>query len=183
MCGPFCLPVSLESKVIQGDCHQVLASLPSACADAAFVDPPYNIGFNYGDGSKADLLPKDEYLGRIASLIRLCVERLTSSGSLWFLCPERWADQIGSLLSEHLPRRNRIIWRETFGQYREDRFPSGHRHLFWHVKDAKETPFHTEEIGIVPRERHWVHIRIRAGLRRRPGGGLHVWSGIRCTST
>ena len=28
----------------------------------------------------------------------------------------RWADQVGSMLAEFLPRRNRIIWRETFGQ-------------------------------------------------------------------
>jgi site-specific DNA-methyltransferase (adenine-specific) len=52
---------------------------------------------------------------------------------LWVLVPERWADHFGMMLSELLPRANRIIWREQFGQYRKDRFPSGHRHLFYHA--------------------------------------------------
>ena len=81
--------------------------------------------------------------------IQECVDRLTYTGSIWFLSPERWADEVGLMLKGLLPRRNRIIWRETFGQYRETVFPSGHRHLFWHVKDLKNSPFYTDEIRVV----------------------------------
>ena len=90
-----------------------------------------------------------EYLERMTTLARECVDRLTDTSSLWFLMPERWADEIGLMLKGLLPRRNRIIWRETFGQYRETVFPSGHRHLFWHVKDPKTSPFYTDEIRVV----------------------------------
>lgn len=81
-------------------------------------------------------------------LIEQCTATLSATGSLWFLVPERWADPIGTILTKYLPRRNRIIWRETFGQYLESRFPGGHRHLFWHVKDTKQTPFYTEDIRV-----------------------------------
>jgi len=58
------------------------------------------------------------------------------------LIPDRWEDQIGTTLTELLPRLgNRIVWRETLGPYREDKFPPGHRHLFWHVKSPGEIPF------------------------------------------
>ncbi|MCH6587952.1 MAG: hypothetical protein IH805_06530, partial [Proteobacteria bacterium] len=90
------------------------------------------------------------------------VERLTPTGSIWFLIPERWADQIGSMLSELLPRRNRVIWRETFGQYREDRFPPGHRHLLWHVMDAENSPFYTNDIRVESQ-------RMKDGDRRAKG--------------
>jgi site-specific DNA-methyltransferase (adenine-specific) len=127
-----------------------------------FVDPPYNIGFDYGSGSKADSLPPEEYLLRMTTLARECIARLSDTGSIWFLVPERWADEIGSMLKKLLPRRNRIIWRETFGQYRETVFPSGHRHLFWHVKDPKGSPFYTDAIRVVSQ-------RMRDGDKRAAG--------------
>jgi site-specific DNA-methyltransferase (adenine-specific) len=139
----------VQSRVIKGSCFDVLPSLPKGQVQAVFVDPPYNIGFDYGSGSKADTLPPEQYLERMKTLARECVDRLTDTGSIWFLSPERWADEIGLMLKGLLPRRNRIIWRETFGQYRETVFPSGHRHLFWHVKDPKNSPFYTDEIRVV----------------------------------
>ncbi len=138
----------MESQVLRGDCYDVLPDLPKGTVQTAILDPPYNIGVDYGNGAKADKLADEDYLEQMKRLATACVDLLGPNGSIWFLIPERWADQIGSILSELLPRRNRIIWRETFGQYREDRFPPGHRHLFWHVKDKIETPFHTDEIRV-----------------------------------
>jgi DNA modification methylase len=138
----------LPARVLQGDCFTLLPTIPPGSVDCIFIDPPYNIGVDYGSGRQADRLPKNEYLRQMERLAQLAVERLTPTGSLWFLCPERWADEIGLLLSELLPRRNRIIWRETFGQYRDTAFPSGHRHLFYHVMDSKHSPFYSEEIRV-----------------------------------
>lgn len=138
----------MESQVLRGNCFDVLPTLPQGQFQSAFLDPPYNLGVDYGNGCKADRLSAERYLDEMSELARLCVERLAPTGSIWFLIPEKWADQIGAMLSRLLPRRNRIIWRETFGQYREDRFPSGHRHLFWHVMAAKGSPFFDAEIRI-----------------------------------
>lgn len=139
----------MENHVLRGDCFDILPTLPQRCFQTVFLDPPYNIGIDYGRGGRADRLPAAQYVARMTRLAQLCVERLRPNGSLWFLISESWADQIGMMLSELLPRRNRIIWRETFGQYREDRFAGGHRHLFWHVSDAGESPFYTDDIRIV----------------------------------
>lgn len=138
----------MQSQLYWGDCYEILPQIPPGVVSLVFVDPPYNIGIDYGRGRQADRLPPQEYLNRMESLIRLCARCLTPNGGLWFLSPERWADDIGAILSSLMPRRNRIIWRETFGQYRESCFPSGHRHLFYHVKDLTRSPFHTEEIRI-----------------------------------
>ena len=122
-----------QNQVIHGTCEVVLPKLPEGFVDAVFVDPPYHIGVDYGDGAKADKLTPGQYLTTIETMIRQSVKRLTERGSIWVLSPERWADEIGTVLKDVLLRRNRIIWRETFGQYGESRFPGGHRHLFWHV--------------------------------------------------
>ncbi len=150
------------NQVLHGDCHTILPTLPEGFVQTAFIDAPYNIGVDYGNGRQADLLPPEVYIERIQSVTRECVRRLTATGSLWFLSPEQWADQFGAMLTTMLPRRNRIIWRETFGQYNESRFPSGHRHLFWHVKDVKRSPFHTDDIR-VPSQ------RMQAGDKRAAG--------------
>ena len=105
-----------HSGVLHGDCFTVLPTIAAGSVDCVFVDPPYNIGLDYGSGSRADRLTQGG-VSRQMENWPAAVERLTPTGSLWFLCPERWADEIGILLSELLPRRNRIIWRETFGQY------------------------------------------------------------------
>ena len=138
----------MHNKIVHGDCYEVLPILPSGCVQTMFVDPPYNIGIDYGDGKRHDLLEEEEYLDKMRRLIEECVRLLAPTGGVWFLCPEQWADQIGSILNGLLPRRNRIIWRETFGQYRGDRFPNGHRHLFWRVIDRKKSVFNTNDIRI-----------------------------------
>ena len=152
----------LTSQVVHGDCFDVLPVIPAGCVQTVFIDPPYNIGVDYGCGKDADALPAREYLKRMERLAHACLRVLRPNGSLWFLCPERWADSIGTILTELLPRRNRIIWRETFGQYREDRFPSGHRHLFWHVRDKQASPFYTDEIRVASR-------RMQSGDKRASG--------------
>lgn len=162
---PLTLPSrELLSEVLHGDCFELLLTIPASSVNCIFIDPPYNFGINYGSGSQADRLPTETYLHQMERLAQLAVERLTPTGSLWFLCPEKWADEMGIILSKFLPRRNRIIWRETFGQYRETSFPSGHRHLFYHVMDAKHSPFFTEEIR-VPSQRMLSGDKRAAGPR------------------
>ncbi len=138
----------MRDAIHHDDAFHVLGTLPAGCVQCCFVDPPYNFGIDFGIGAKVDLIEPEQYLQRMETLARLCVQTLSPSGCLWFLVPERWADDIGCMLTSLLPRRNRIIWRETFGQYLESRFPSGHRHLFWHVKDPKTSPFYTDDIRI-----------------------------------
>ena len=138
----------MDSQLLHGDCYELLPTFSQNCIQTVFIDPPYNIGVNYGDGAQHDRLPADEYLRRMECLARACVRLLKPTGGLWFLCPEYLADPIGTMLSTLLPRRNRIIWRETFGQYRQDRFPSGHRHLFWHVVDLERFTFEADEIRV-----------------------------------
>jgi site-specific DNA-methyltransferase (adenine-specific) len=42
-----------------GDCLEVMKSVPDKSVDLVFVDPPYNVGKDYGDYK--DNLPEDEY--------------------------------------------------------------------------------------------------------------------------
>ena len=42
----------MESQVLRGYCLDVLPTLPQAQFQTVFLDPPYNIGVDYGNGSQ-----------------------------------------------------------------------------------------------------------------------------------
>ena len=46
----------MNSQLLEGSCYDILPSLPKGQFKLAFVDPPYNIGIDYGNGKKACLL-------------------------------------------------------------------------------------------------------------------------------
>ena len=48
-----------EVKLILGDCLAEMAKMKDLSVDLAFVDPPYNVGKDYGENK--DNLPLDEY--------------------------------------------------------------------------------------------------------------------------
>ena len=61
-------------QIIQGDCIEVLKTLPAQSVDLAFVDRPYNVGKDYGTYN--DNRPEQEYFDWckdwIAELVRVC---------------------------------------------------------------------------------------------------------------
>ena len=95
----FDLPTEDEPvRIIQGDCLEVLRSMPAGCVHAVITDPPYNVGFKYsGDatGDRRDDYP--EWCGQwFAELERVCVGPiLISCGivnlAMWHkIKPPRW---------------------------------------------------------------------------------------------
>lgn len=173
-------------QLIHGDCLEAMGKIPEQSVDLIFADPPYNIGVDYGDGKQADLLTKGQYMTLICTSIYRCASLLKPGGAMWMLLPEPHADMAGSWLTSCLgPRRNRIIWREKFGQYQEGKFPSGHRHLFYHVKGCTRP-------GSKPSDYYWdtgeirvPSVRMRMGDKRAAGPRVpdDVWDVSRLQGT
>ena len=100
-----------------------------------FADPPYNIGIDYGRGSKADSLPEAVYLTWCQEWLNACLRLLTDDGSLWVMINDEYADHFGLLLRKTgLHRRAWIKWYETFGVNCTNNFNRCSRHIFYCVK-------------------------------------------------
>jgi len=128
--------VTATQTIIHGDCIDVMKRLDDRSADMVFADPPYNQGVDYGQGAAFDKMGATEFEEFVADWIGESVRLLPRSprtGSLWVLVSEGLADEHGIELREWIPRRNRIIWHERFGQYQEVNFTGEHRHLFYHA--------------------------------------------------
>jgi len=134
-------------KILQGDCLEILPTLPYGLVDTVFIDPPYNIGIDYGKGRKADLLPPSKFDWWLRQVCRQLKRVLKSAGTLWVLIGEKHTDKLGvNLESLGFHRRRLIVWHETFGNHQNSNFPLCSRFLHYCVKDKNNYTFHPPRV-------------------------------------
>ncbi len=84
--------------LFQGDCVPFLKTLPDACTDMVFADPPFNLGKDYGN-EVTDKLKEEEYLSWSADWLTECVRVLKPGGSLFVFNLPKWLIEYGALLN------------------------------------------------------------------------------------
>ena len=132
--------------IYRGDCLELLPDLP--LARLIFADPPYNIGIDYGAGTKADKLPHEKYLAWCTRWMHACADRLSDDGSLWVLIDNKYADYFGLMLRQTgLHRQHWIIWYETFGSNCRTKLNRSSRHLFHCTKHPTRYVFNRDAVN------------------------------------
>lgn len=126
-------------QILIGDCLKSMASLPEACVDLVFADPPYNIGYKYDQYE--DNRDDQEYVEWTYKWINACARLLKPTGSMYILIGDEYAAEtrvhLKKLEREHkLVFRNWLIWHYTFGQNCKAKFNRSHAHLFYCVGPA-----------------------------------------------
>jgi site-specific DNA-methyltransferase (adenine-specific) len=127
--------MSTAANVTTADCVNGMATMPAGCAALVVMDPPYNIGIDYGDGEKADQLHADEYAVSVRQWITAAARILTPTGTLWAVCDARYgAVYDNAITAAGLTMRDRGVWHETFGTWRRGLFGKCWRPWFYAVK-------------------------------------------------
>src|SRR5262249_37632619 len=136
-------------EIVEGDCVDLLAEQEAGSARLIFADPPYNIGNDYGDGERADLLPDDQFLAWCRSWINASARLFMPDGSMWVIINDEWAAECKLILQGEakLTVRSWIKWYESFGVNCPDNFGRCSRHLFYCVKDPKRFVFHADAVS------------------------------------
>lgn len=146
-----------------------------------FTDPPYNIGIDYGDGEKADLLTPQAYMKWVRQWFSLCWDCLTDDGSLWVMIGDEYAaEYCTELKATGFTVRSWIKWYETFGVNCSNKFNRTSRHIFYAVKDSSSFVFNPEPVTR-PSDR-----QTKYGDSRAAAGGKvwdDVWQIPRLTGT
>lgn len=118
----------------QGDCIDLLRSLPAACVDMVFADPPFNLGKDYGPGI-TDEMREHEYLDWSRRWLRECVRLLTPGGSLFVFNLPRWLIDYGAYLkTEGLEFRHWIAMRMPKAYPRGRRMSPAHYGCIYYTK-------------------------------------------------
>lgn len=97
------------SVVINGDCMSVLPHIKDRSVDLIFVDPPYNLGKDFGNGSD-DWEDKSEYLSWCYGWIDECFRVLKDDGTIYVMNSTQNISYIDVYLREKYNVINNIVW-------------------------------------------------------------------------
>lgn len=165
-------PASQDWRIILGDCLDVLGDIDEVSVHLVFADPPYNIGWDYGDGKASDSIPTNTYLDWCEAWMAGIMQVLTMDGSFWLLVSSHHvaelktrAEAVGFHLNQWL------IWYEAFGQSRGSlEFAHCHRHLLWFVVSPEHHVFNADAVRT-------PSVRLQTGDSRADPRG-RVWSSV-----
>ncbi|WP_299443898.1 site-specific DNA-methyltransferase [uncultured Rhodospira sp.] len=133
-------------RIYQGDCVEVLDSLPAASVDVVFADPPYNLQLG-GDllrpnNSRVDGVDDAwdrfqgfaDYDAFTRAWLTACRRVLKDTGTLWVIGTYHNIFRVGTGLQDlGFWVLNDVIWRKTnpMPNFRGTRFTNAHETLLW----------------------------------------------------
>jgi modification methylase len=139
-----------NNKILQGDCLDILKTLPDASVDMVFADPPYNMQLggelHRPDNSKVDAVTDQwdqfETMRRYDELtlgwLTECRRVLKDNGTLWVIGSYHNIFRVGaSLMDCGYWILNDVIWRKNnpMPNFRGTRLCNAHETLIWAAKD------------------------------------------------
>src|SRR5215470_14098597 len=134
-------------EVIEGDCLEVLPTLPEGCVDLAFADPPFNIGYEYD--VYEDRKDRAGYLDWTERWLAAVRRVLKPDASLYVAIGDEYAAEVKVRLDRlGLTLRNWIIWHYTFGVNCTKKFNRSHAHIFYYVADPKQFTFNEDAVRV-----------------------------------
>lgn len=142
------LPVN---TIMQGDCIDVLNSLPEGSVDLIFADPPYNLQLggelHRPDNSKVDAVTDDwdkfasnaAYDAFTQAWLKAARRVLKDDGAIWVIGSYHNIFRVGAALQDQgFWMLNDIIWRKAnpMPNFKGTRFTNAHETLIWASKSA-----------------------------------------------
>ena len=140
-------PVELPlDSILQGDCVEMMRSLPAASVDMIFADPPYNLQLGGDllrpDGSQVDAV--DDEWDKFDSLatydrfthawLQEAKRILKPGGSIWVIGSYHNIFRVGTALQDNgYWILNDIVWRKAnpMPNFKGTRFTNAHETLIW----------------------------------------------------
>ncbi len=133
-------------RILDGDCIEAMRSLPDACVDMIFADPPYNLqlggDLSRPDGSHVDAVTDHwDHFDSFAAYDKFSREWLTEArrvlkpnGSLWVIGSYHNIFRLGAMLQDMgFWILNDIVWRKAnpMPNFKGTRFTNAHETLIW----------------------------------------------------
>jgi modification methylase len=137
---------TLEHKVIDGDCLDLMATLPAGSVDLVFADPPYNLQLSgelhRPDNSRVDGVEEAwdkfadfaEYDRFTRAWLGAAKRILKPAGALWVIGTYHNIFRIGTALQDlGFWILNDVVWRKSnpMPNFRGRRFTNAHETLLW----------------------------------------------------
>jgi len=143
-------------SVLQGDCRQLLSTLPSKSVDLIFADPPYNLQLRHAlwrpNLTQVDAVDDDwdkfasfaEYDAFTRSWLTECRRVLKDTGTLWVIGSYHNIYRVGSIVQDlGYWILNDVCWVKSnpTPNFKGTRFCNAHETLLWVKKSEKQTRY------------------------------------------
>lgn len=136
-------------SIYHGDAIRVLREdIPNDSIDLIFVDPPYNIGKQFGNFD--DKWPSDEaYAAWCKIWLDLCLEKLVNHGSMYVMTSTQAMPYLDLYLRSKIHILSRIVWSyDSSGVQAKKHYGSMYEPLLFCVKDKKNYTFNADDIAV-----------------------------------
>jgi site-specific DNA-methyltransferase (adenine-specific) len=127
------------NDIIQGDCVQLLKTLPDNSIDVTFADPPFNLKKGYN--SYKDRLKIQEYLDWCEQWITEMVRITKPTGSIFLHNIPKWLTFYTEFLNKQADFKHWISWDAPTAPMGKSLQP-GHYGILFYAKDAKNLKFY-----------------------------------------
>ena len=142
-------------QILDGDCIEVMNSLPEASVDLIFADPPYNLQLkgelHRPDNSKVDAVDDEwdqfdsfaVYDEFTRNWLRAARRLLKPNGALWVIGSYHNIFRVGTALQDAgFWILNDVVWRKTnpMPNFRGMRLTNAHETMIWASKSEKAKP-------------------------------------------
>jgi hypothetical protein len=98
-------------ELYEGDCLEIMRTLPSESVDMIFADPPFNLGKKYG--GKPDTDKRSDYYEWCASWIEEGFRLLKPTGTFYLMTIPRHVFRMGCEMEKHGVFINKVEWRNV----------------------------------------------------------------------
>jgi site-specific DNA-methyltransferase (adenine-specific) len=127
------------NQITQGDCIDLLQSLPDNCVDMAFADPPFNLKKGYN--SYKDSLQLEKYLSWCEQWIAEMVRVTKPTGSIFIHNIPKWLTHYAAFLNKRAAFKHWIAWDAPSSPMGKSLQP-GHYGILYYAKDLKQLKFY-----------------------------------------
>ncbi|MFA9230104.1 MAG: site-specific DNA-methyltransferase [Microgenomates group bacterium] len=138
------------NQILDGDCIEIMNSLPAGSVDLIFADPPYNLqlkgDLHRPDNSKVDAV--DDHWDQFSSFavydkftrewLAAAKRLLKPNGAIWVIGSYHNIFRVGSVLQDQgYWLLNDVVWRKTnpMPNFRGKRLTNAHETLIWASRD------------------------------------------------
>lgn len=144
------MPTLPHNRILQGDCIEILNSLPENSVDLVFADPPYNLQLQNDlyrpDRSKVDAVNHkwdkfssfSDYDKFTLNWLRATRRVLKNTGTIWVIGTYHNVHRVGSIMQDlGFWILNDVVWHKTnpMPNFRGVRFTNSHEILIWAQKE------------------------------------------------
>lgn len=160
----------MESRIVLGDAHAVVAALPDAAFDCVYIDPPFGTGIVQTGRAGKYKDRADDPAAFVAWLSPLLVDTrrvLRETGSLFVHLDYRAVHYVKVALDGIFGRArfvNEIVWCYAVGGKSRRGFARKHDTILWYAR-GEDYAFYPEQVRIA--RRGGSHMRLVGGVQEK----------------